>query len=80
MDRTSSGFAAEDTPAPLRRGFDALRAVCTDETTTELIWSSLHGVVTLRRGGRIPPEHVPALLDRLGRLESYGLEERNPTR
>jgi AcrR family transcriptional regulator len=55
-------FATEATPAPLRAGFDTLvRAVAPfagdDDPAllTETVWAALHGLVTLTRGGRLPP-------------------------
>lgn len=69
-------FADEATPAPLREAFAALRdvfgplAAGTDpELFTEVAWAALHGLVTLTRAGRLPPEHsarrIQVLVDRL---------------
>lgn len=56
-------FATAETPQPLRDGFDELRRAVQplaagddDALLTEVLWSGLHGVVTLTRGGRLPPE------------------------
>ena len=61
-------FAAEDTPAELREAFTALRepvvaATGTGEQAdlrTELFWSALHGLTTLRATARIPAAGQPA--------------------
>ncbi|MCZ4102097.1 TetR/AcrR family transcriptional regulator [Streptomyces sp. SID13666] len=70
-------YAQEDTPAPLKDAFAALLE-CLGEVAgdgvdsglfTEVFWASLHGVATLTRSGRLPPEHteprVELLVDRL---------------
>jgi AcrR family transcriptional regulator len=66
---TSLTFAADDTPAVLREGFAALAAGLPDrpgrETATELLWSALHGMATLERGGRLRPGQRRERLDRL---------------
>lgn len=56
-------FAAEDTPAPLREAFAALLGTlrpfagrADPEVFTEVVWAALHGLVTLERAGRLPPE------------------------
>ncbi len=65
-------FANAATPATLREGFtvllDTLREVAraTDpEVFTEVCWAALHGLVTLTRSGRLPPERT---LQRLNAL------------
>jgi AcrR family transcriptional regulator len=57
-------FASPQTPAELQRGFDELCATVrpfagSDEEglLAEVLWSGLHGLVTLTRGGRLPREH-----------------------
>ncbi|OBF16748.1 TetR/AcrR family transcriptional regulator [Mycobacterium sp. ACS4331] len=57
---TGLRFAAEDTPAPLKEAFAELRAAVAaisrerdPDTLTEVVWSALHGMVTLDRGGRL---------------------------
>ncbi|WP_425826736.1 TetR/AcrR family transcriptional regulator [Streptomyces fractus] len=73
-------YAQEDTPEPLKDGFAALLE-CLGEVAgdgvhpgffTEVFWASLHGLVTLTRAGRLPPEHtewrVELLVDRLAVL------------
>ncbi|WP_433830196.1 TetR/AcrR family transcriptional regulator [Actinoplanes sp. CA-015351] len=56
-------FASLETPAPLQEGFGevraAVRAVVGDEeidAQTEVFWASLHGLMTLMRGGRLRRE------------------------
>ena len=55
-------FGREDTPAPLREGFAVLRDVLAPATAAdpgryaELGWATLHGLATLARAGRLPPE------------------------
>ncbi|SMB97224.1 TetR/AcrR family transcriptional regulator [Deinococcus hopiensis] len=62
-------FADERTPAPMREGFmallDTLREVAGTVAPglfTEVAWAALHGLVTLTRAGRLPPEHTPERL------------------
>ncbi|MER5500585.1 TetR/AcrR family transcriptional regulator [Streptomyces sp. NPDC002561] len=70
-------YAQEETPQPLKDAFAALLE-CLEEVAgngvapglfTEVFWASLHGVATLTRTGRLPPEHteprVQLLVDRL---------------
>ncbi|GAA3488633.1 TetR/AcrR family transcriptional regulator [Streptomyces cremeus] len=70
-------YAREDTPAPLKDAFAALREslaeVAGDGTDpglfTETFWAALHGLATLTRAGRLPPEladrRIALLVDRL---------------
>jgi AcrR family transcriptional regulator len=70
-------FAKEDTPAPLKDAFaallESLGEVAGDGVHpglfTEVFWASLHGLATLTRAGRLPPEdtgpRVELLADRL---------------
>ncbi|TDC77081.1 TetR/AcrR family transcriptional regulator [Streptomyces hainanensis] len=70
-------FAHEDTPAPLKDAFAALlenlAEVAGDGVHpalfTELFWAALHGLATLTRAGRLPPEdterRLELLVDRL---------------
>jgi AcrR family transcriptional regulator len=70
-------FAHEDTPQPLKDAFAALLETLDEvagegvhpEVFTELFWSALHGLATLTRAGRLPPElaerRVQLLVDRL---------------
>jgi AcrR family transcriptional regulator len=59
-------FAREDTPEPLKDAFAALlenlAEVAGDGVHpgvfTELFWAALHGLVTLTRAGRLPPEYA----------------------
>ncbi len=73
-------FANEDTPEPLKEGFAALletlEAVAGEGVHpglfTETFWASLHGLATLTRAGRLPPEdterRAELLVDRLARF------------
>lgn len=70
-------YAHEDTPAPLKDAFaallESLGEVAGDGVEpglfTETFWAALHGLVTLTRAGRLPPENteqrVRLLVDRL---------------
>ncbi|MCX4725746.1 TetR/AcrR family transcriptional regulator [Streptomyces sp. NBC_01306] len=70
-------FAQEDTPEPLKDAFAALLEtlgeVAGDHVHpalfTEVFWAALHGLATLGRSGRLPPEdteqRVELLVDRL---------------
>ncbi|MGW7262261.1 TetR/AcrR family transcriptional regulator [Streptomyces sp. NPDC054842] len=73
-------YAQEDTPEPLKDAFAALQE-CLGEVAgngvhpglfTEVFWASLHGIATLTRAGRLPPEdteqRVELLVDRLAVL------------
>jgi AcrR family transcriptional regulator len=73
-------FAREDTPQPLRDGFAALLETLGEVAGegvdpglfTEVFWASLHGLATLVRTGRLPPEQTERrtelLVDRLAAL------------
>ncbi|MDT5142903.1 MAG: hypothetical protein QOI79_2250, partial [Mycobacterium sp.] len=63
---------AEDTPAELNAGFAELRAAVDlvadtrdTDTLTEVIWASLHGLITLDRNGRLRPDHHAERIDTL---------------
>ncbi|MFI8005041.1 TetR/AcrR family transcriptional regulator [Streptomyces sp. NPDC086010] len=70
-------YAHEDTPEPLKDAFaallESLGEVAGDGVHpglfTEVFWASLHGLATLTRAGRLPPEdaalRVELLVDRL---------------
>ncbi|MFD9811855.1 TetR/AcrR family transcriptional regulator [Streptomyces sp. NPDC059080] len=70
-------FANEDTPEPLKDAFAALLESLGEAAGdgvhpalfTEVFWAALHGVATLTRAGRLPPEdterRVELLVDRL---------------
>ncbi|MCX5387257.1 TetR/AcrR family transcriptional regulator [Streptomyces sp. NBC_00083] len=73
-------YAREDTPEPLKDAFAALLE-CLGEVAgegvhpglfTEVFWASLHGLATLTRAGRLPPEdteqRLNLLVDRLAAL------------
>lgn len=60
---TDYPFADPASPPPLQEGFALLRDGLGTATgredldlRTELFWSALHGLVTLTRSGRLPPE------------------------
>jgi AcrR family transcriptional regulator len=72
---TGLAFGEPETLAPLRAAFDEFAAVVAPlagdrdpESHAEILWSSLHGLASLTRGGRLRPEHhgqrVELLLDR----------------
>ncbi|MFJ6012403.1 TetR/AcrR family transcriptional regulator [Streptomyces sp. NPDC092952] len=70
-------YAQEDTPEPLKDAFAALMETLAEVsgdgvepgTFTETFWAALHGLATLTRAGRLPPEYaetrVGLLVDRL---------------
>ncbi|WP_327358900.1 TetR/AcrR family transcriptional regulator [Streptomyces sp. NBC_01304] len=70
-------YAQEDTPEPLKDAFaamlESLGEVAGDGVHpglfTETFWAALHGIATLTRAGRLPPEgaeqRVELLVDRL---------------
>jgi AcrR family transcriptional regulator len=73
---TALRFAAHDTPAELAEAFEELRQVVDVvahgrdvDALTELFWATLHGMVTLTRGGRLRPgydsERLQLLVDQL---------------
>ncbi|MFI9508311.1 TetR/AcrR family transcriptional regulator [Nocardia sp. NPDC052566] len=70
----STEFATENTPPELRDAFAALAAVVDDGvdagTRAELLWSTLHGVSTLTRDGRLPASNAEARLNGLVRMLS----------
>jgi hypothetical protein len=68
-------FAHPETPGALSEAFDAIREALRPfaggadlDVHTEVLWSALHGLVTLMRGGRLPREtherRMALLLDR----------------
>ncbi|CBG74868.1 MULTISPECIES: TetR/AcrR family transcriptional regulator [Streptomyces] len=73
-------FAREDTPEPLKDAFAALLESLGEVAGegvhpglfTEVFWASLHGLATLTRAGRLPPEEserrAELLVDRLAVL------------
>jgi AcrR family transcriptional regulator len=59
---TTLHFAADDTPPELETAFAELRSVAGDhhddaDTFAEVLWSALHGLVTLGRGHRLRLSH-----------------------
>ncbi|MFZ3561848.1 MULTISPECIES: TetR/AcrR family transcriptional regulator [unclassified Streptomyces] len=73
-------FAQEDTPAPLKDAFAALLETLSEVSGdgvhpglfTEVFWASLHGLATLSRARRLPPEYTEQRLELLvDRLAVY---------
>ena len=69
---TTLHFAAADTPPELHAAFAELRAAVDlvagtrdADTLTEVLWASLHGLVTLDRTSRLRPEYQAARVDLL---------------
>ncbi len=67
--RTDLPFGQDDTPEPLRAAFTAIQDVVAPVagdhhpgTLAEVAWSALHGIATLSRGGRLPPQQQEARL------------------
>ena len=67
---TTLPFAADDTPAELNAAFNELRAAVDmvagardPDTLAEVLWASLHGLVTLDRSGRLRPDYHAARID-----------------
>ncbi|WP_338697574.1 TetR/AcrR family transcriptional regulator [Streptomyces sp. Q6] len=66
-------YAQEDTPEPLKDAFAALQETLGEVAGdgvgpglfTETFWACLHGLATLTRAGRLPPEHTKARVDLL---------------
>lgn len=58
-------FAADDTPAPLRRAFAAVHDAFpgADGTRAEVAWAVLHGLATLQAAGRLRTGEAQARLD-----------------
>ncbi|GGM96719.1 TetR/AcrR family transcriptional regulator [Streptomyces fuscichromogenes] len=73
-------FAHDDTPEPLKDAFAALLENLEDVAGdgvhpglfTEVFWAALHGLATLTRAGRLPPEEtgrrIGLLVDRLAQV------------
>ncbi|MBV9723000.1 MAG: TetR/AcrR family transcriptional regulator [Mycobacterium sp.] len=69
---TTLHFAAPDTPTELNAAFAELRAAVgmvagtrDADTLSEVVWATLHGLVTLDRNGRLRPEYQAARVDAL---------------
>ncbi len=69
---TTLHFAAEDTPPELEAAFTELRSVVAAlaehqdaDTLTEVLWSALHGLVTLGRNRRLRPSYDADRIDLL---------------
>lgn len=65
-------FAAQDTPTTLTGAYDELRGAVVDiagerdvDTLTELVWATLHGLITLGRNNRLRSEHEADRVDLL---------------
>ncbi|MFI5548028.1 MULTISPECIES: TetR/AcrR family transcriptional regulator [unclassified Streptomyces] len=66
-------FAHEDTPGPLKDAFAALLESLGEVAGegvhpglfTEVFWASLHGLATLTRAGRLPPQETERRLELL---------------
>jgi AcrR family transcriptional regulator len=66
-------FAADDTPEPMARAFAGLRDAFPDAdgTRAEVAWSLLHGLATLRSGGRLREGDAAARLELAHRLLTH---------
>jgi AcrR family transcriptional regulator len=66
-------FAADDTPAPLRRAYSGIRDAFPDPdgTRAEVAWSLLHGLATLQAGERLVPSQAQARLDLAHRMLTH---------
>lgn len=69
---TTLRFADPETPAELNAAFAELRAAVDlvagtrdTDTLAEVVWSALHGLVTLDRSGRLRPQYRAARVDLL---------------
>src|ERR1700689_930023 len=69
---TALPLAAEDTPAELNAAFADLRAAVDlvagtrePDTLAEVVWATLHGLITLDRTGRLRPDHHAERVDTL---------------
>ena len=69
---TTLRFADPETPAELNAAFAELRAAVDlvagtrdTDTLAEVVWSALHGLVTLDRSGRLRPHYRAARVDLL---------------
>jgi AcrR family transcriptional regulator len=67
---TTLPFAADDTPPELNAAFDELRATVElvagardPDTLAEVVWATLHGLITLDRSGRLRPEFREVRID-----------------
>jgi AcrR family transcriptional regulator len=67
---TTLPFAADDTPAELNAAFGELLAAVDmvagardPDTLAEVVWATLHGLITLDRSGRLRPEFHDARID-----------------
>lgn len=70
--RSHTRFASDETPHELQFAFNALADLLRDssdsQVRTELFWSSLHGIATLERDGRLPVAQREARIAQLARL------------
>ncbi|AJT42011.1 TetR/AcrR family transcriptional regulator [Psychromicrobium lacuslunae] len=58
-----SVFGEEKTPEPQRRAFNEVARLTADESAAELLWSTLHGLATLERAGRLRENAAAQRLD-----------------
>jgi AcrR family transcriptional regulator len=79
-EAVSLPFATPEAPAALHAAFDELRQVVRpiagdddEDLLAEVLWSGMHGLVALMRGGRLPPKdherRLALLVSRLSRYE-----------
>jgi len=69
-------FASEETPAVMREGFEAIAGMLRRlddappdaETTAEVLWGAVHGLVALHRAGRLSVENGDRRVEALVRL------------
>jgi AcrR family transcriptional regulator len=76
---TTLRFGTNDTPAQLTAAFEELRQVVDVvadgrdvDALTELFWATLHGLVTLTRGGRLRPGYDSERLQMLVNQLTHG--------
>jgi hypothetical protein len=65
---------ADGAPAPLARAFSAIQEVfpAHDEVHAEVAWSTLHGLVTLQAGARLPAGRAEERLEVAHRMLTAG--------
>jgi AcrR family transcriptional regulator len=69
-------FASADTPPPLRDAFEVISGTLRTlehppsdpETTAEMLWGAVHGLVALQAAGRMPPERRDRRIEEIERL------------
>jgi AcrR family transcriptional regulator len=67
---TNLAFAVHDPPAPLQRAFRSIQDAFpeADETRTEIVWATWHGLATLEASRRIRVNAADARLDLADRM------------